>query len=627
MSTPLSSTSTASIHESEKDKEVQPDLAQSTRRGWRFWIIFLALSMALFLTALDLASVSTALPSIIHDLDGTDSFVWVSSAYTLACTAILPLSGRLADIFGRQVVLLVSILIFAAGSAVTGAASSMTMMIIGRTVQGIGSGGIQVLNAIVIADLVPLKERGIFQSLTGATFSLASATGPFIGGAIAQRTTWRWLFYLNLPLCAIAFVVCFFFLRLRKPKIESYASAFSAIDWIGNGLIIGSASSCIIALTWAGIQYPWSSVQVIVPLAIGLIGLPIALLYDKYFAASPVVPISIINNRTSLAGYAGSFLHGLVVNSVPFYLPTYFQAAKIATPLLSGLYIFPTAICISPAAIVQGVIISKTGKYRLMNVLGWGAMFLGVGLLTLLDEKSSVAITIPFQIIAAVGFGFLYATTFTVLAPLDPTQNAAALSFLLFFRTLSSAWSVAISATILQNQLHSLLPRAFLAQIPAGHDIAYSAIPLIPTLAPDLQHAVRAAFAASIRLVWYVLLVFCGLGLLSVVFQKHIVLHAKMDNRWGMEEKTKEKAGVAEEGAAASPSPSLSAAELDGQSAAHSEPKSDSSSWVRASPDGGARRSPDVRDHLAVVDVARGRVSAEVKILTMNVSAGADGGR
>ncbi|KAL1946346.1 hypothetical protein VTO73DRAFT_15473 [Trametes versicolor] len=525
-----------------------PALADTTStpraggRGWRFWIIFLALNASLFLTALDLASVSTALPSIIHDLDGQDSFVWVSSAYTLACTAVLPISGRLADLFGRQVILLLAIVLFSAGSAVTGAASSMEMVIIGRTIQGVGSGAIQVLVAIVTADLVPLKERGLFQALTGATFSLASATGPFIGGAIAQHTTWRWLFYLNLPLCGIAFGIVLLFLRLRKPQIENYASAFFAMDWIGNIIIIGSAASCIIALTWAGVTFPWSSAQVIAPLTIGLIGFPVALIYDAYVASHPVIPTDIIKNRTSIAGYVGSFFHGLVVNSVAFYLPAYFQSAKVAPPLLSGLYIFPAAIAISPSAIAQGIIISKTGKYRLMNIIGWAAIFIGVGLLTLLTEHTPVAVTIPIQVVAACGFGFLYATTFTVMAPLDPVHNAAALSFLLFVRTISSSWAITLSATILQNQLQQRLPPAFLATIPAGHDIAYSAIPAIAGLAQPLQGQVRAAFADSFRLVWQVLLGFSAVGLLSVAMQKNIALHSKMDDRWGMQEKERERA-------------------------------------------------------------------------------------
>ncbi|KAI0657015.1 iron permease [Cubamyces menziesii] len=508
-----------------------------TSRGWRFWVIFLALCVSLLLTALDLSSVGTALPSIVHDLNGTDSFVWVSSAYTLACTTVLPMSGRLADLFGRQSVLLAAILLFGAGSAVAGAASSMAMLIAGRTIQGIGSGAIQVLVAIVTADLIPLKDRGFFQALTGATFSFASAIGPFIGGAIVQHTTWRWLFYLNLPLCGIAFGIVLLFLRLRKPPVESYLAAVKSMDWIGNIIIIGSATSCIIALTWAGVTFPWSSAQVIAPLVIGLVGLPIALLYDAYVASHPVIPAAIISNRTSIAGYIGSFFHLLVVNSVPFYLPAYFQSSKLAPPLLSGLYLLPTALCISPAAISQGIIVSKTGKYRLITVVGWAAMLVGVGLMTLLDADSPIAVTIPMQIVAAVGFGFVYATTFTVMAPLEPVHNASALSFLLFVRTLSSAWAIPISASILQNQLRARLPSAFLATIPAGHDLAYSAIPAIPALPNPLQREVRDAFASSFQLVWRVLLGFCGAGLVSVALQDHVGLHTKMDDRFGLEKK------------------------------------------------------------------------------------------
>ncbi|KAL7277412.1 hypothetical protein ACG7TL_009274 [Trametes sanguinea] len=441
-----------------------------TKRGWRFWVIFVALCLSLFLTALDLASVYTALPSIIHDLQGADSFVWVSSAYTLSCSAVLPMSGRLADIFGRRIILLVSIVLFAVGSTVTAAAHTMSTVIIGRTIQGVASGAIQVLVAIVTADLIPLKDRGFFQSITGAT-----QPGD-------------------------AFFVVFLFLHLRKPPVESYKEAFLSVDWIGNTIIIASATSCIIGLTWAGLQHPWSSAQVIAPLVIGVAGLFGALVYDAYVAAHPV-------------------------------------AAKLATPLLSGLYIFPTAICISPAAIVQGILVSKTGKYRLISLVGWCGMTIGVGLLTLLKPDTPVAVTVPFQVIAAIGFGFVYATTFSVLAPLPPTQNAAALSFLLFMRTFSSAWASSISGTIFQNRLHALLPTEFLTRLPHDQDVTYSGIPLIPGLEEPLRDEVRAAFADSVRLVWYICLGLCAAGFVSVAMQKHVPLHAKMDDRFGMKEK------------------------------------------------------------------------------------------
>ncbi|KAH9917681.1 Mfs1.1 [Epithele typhae] len=531
------------------------------KRGWRVWVIFLALCTSTFLAALDLASVSTALPAIIHDLDGTDSFAWVSSAYTLASTAVLPLIGRLADIFGRQRVLLVSILLFAIGSAITGSAPSMNVLIGGRAIQGVGAAGIQVLVSIVTADLIPLKERGIFQAFTNATYAFASVSGPFIGGVIAERTTWRWLFYLNLPLCAISFGVVAVFLQLRRPPVESMRAAFMSMDWIGNAIIITSSTSCIIALTWAGVQFPWVSAPVLLPLIIGVIGFPCAIAYDAYVAEHPVIPLSILNNRTSLGGYLGAFFHGLVINALGFYLPTYFQAAKAASPIMSGLYSLPSGLVISPAAIAQGMLISKTGKYRLINLVGWCLMFLSVGLISMINEKTPQGEIVPFQLILGVGAGLLYATTFTVLAPLEPTQNASALSFLLFVRTITSSWAIAISATILQNDLSHKLPPEFIAMVPGGHDLTYSSIPLIPSLPSPLQEEVRAAFASSLQLVWRVLLAFCAAGTLSVVLQKQIALHSKMDDRWGLKEKEKkdrlDEDDDAEKAGAAAPAPAV----------------------------------------------------------------------
>ncbi|KAF7326720.1 CxC2 domain-containing protein [Mycena sanguinolenta] len=225
-----------------------------------------------------------------------------------------------------------------------------------RVLQGIGSGGIQSLTAIVVADLVPLKERGLFNALIGATFSITTAAGPFIGGAIVQRTTWRWLFYINLPMAVAAFVAVFTFLQLRHPPRPNLLACIASLDLIGNIMIIGSATSCIIALTWAGITYAWTSVHILVPLCIGIMGLFGAFLYEMFCSTNPSIPRSILSNRTSLSGYISSFIHGLVITSVAFYLPVYFQAAKDAVPVLSGLYVFPMAVFISPLGYPTGTL-------------------------------------------------------------------------------------------------------------------------------------------------------------------------------------------------------------------------------------------------------------------------------
>jgi len=408
------------------------------------------------------------------------------------------------------------------------------MLIAGRTVQGVGAGGIETLINIVIGDLVPLRERGIFMAITGATFSFASVIGPFIGGALAQYGAWRWLFYLNLPLSGIAFAVVFLFLRLHTPPVTDIRSSLISLDWIGNTLIIGSTASCIIALTWAGVNYPWTSYQILVPLVVGLVTFIASFVYELRFAKHPLIPSYLVSNRTSVSGYISSFMHGVVISSAGFYLPIYFQAVKMATPVFSGLYILPSALVISPSAIIQGILVSKTG-YRLINLIGWCAIILGMGLWSLLQIDTSVGVSVVFQIIAAVGFGFLYITTFVVLAPLPVSANAPALALLMFARTFSQSWGVSISASIIQTQLQNRIPASLLATFPAGEEITYTIIPMIPGLPEPLREEVRRAFAGSLALLWEILLAFCAVGILTVAMQKEIPLHEKTDEKWGME--------------------------------------------------------------------------------------------
>ncbi|KZT05759.1 MFS general substrate transporter [Laetiporus sulphureus 93-53] len=507
---------------------------KKTGRGWRFWLVFVALELCVILSALDLASVATALPVIIHDLNGTASFAWVSAGYTLASACVLPMSGHLADIFGRRPVLITFILLFALGSIICATARSINMLIASRVIQGIGSGGMQTLTMTVVGDLVTLRERGTFNAITGATFSVASVIGPSIGGAFAQQTTWRGLFYLNIPLSAIAITVIVIFLRLWQPKVNSYVESFLQLDWLGNTLIIGGGTSCIIGLTWAGFSHPWKSVEVLIPFVIGLVCLIVAFLYEFLLARHLS---SIVSNRTSFSGYFGSFMHGLVIYSASFYLPVYFQAVKLAPPVLSGLYILPSALTLSPSAIIQGILVNKTGRYRLINAIGWCGILIGMGLFCLLRVDTPVAVSIPFQIIAAAGFGFLFVTTFSVLAPLEVENNAQALAFLTFARTFSQSWSIAIGATILQTRLRHCLPAAFLNQFHAGDDISYVAISLIRSLQQPLQDEVRLAFANSLLTLWHVLLAFCAAGLLSVLLQKDLPLHNDRNERWGLEER------------------------------------------------------------------------------------------
>ncbi|KIP05681.1 hypothetical protein PHLGIDRAFT_119585 [Phlebiopsis gigantea 11061_1 CR5-6] len=520
----------------------QPSLADpKPPRGTRFWLVYVALCISLLLAALDLGAVGTAAPTIVSDLHGHD-FSWVASAYSLSSAACLPFSGKLAQIFGRRPTMLGALLIFAAGSAVSGSATSMSILIVGRAgdvstaIQGVGGGGIQAMSSIVTADLVPLRDRGFFTGITGVIYTLGSVSGPFIAGGLAQDASWRWLFYMNLPICAVAMVVVFLFLQLKTPR-DSFREKIMKLDWIGNVLIISSTTAIILGITWGGIRYPWSSPRVLCPLILGVVGLAGALVYEAKWAKQPTVPIVVLSNPTSIAGYIATFLHGIVAITSGFYLPTWFQAVWLAGPVRSGLYFLPISATISPAAIAQGLIVAKLGHYRMLNFAGWAFMLIGMGLFTTLRVGTPMGAFAVFQIIQGLGMGLLYCTYFPVMAPLPLEQNASAVALVTFVRAFAQAWGVAISGTILQNALARRLPAAVLAGTPGGTALAYTVIPRIPQLAPALRAQTQQAFCDAMREVWLVMLALCAAGVLTVAVIRDFPLRKTTDRSWGLKEK------------------------------------------------------------------------------------------
>ncbi|KAJ7183444.1 MFS general substrate transporter [Mycena filopes] len=558
-STPGGSGSVSKELQETAGASVSEPVSESSRHGLRFWLVFIALCFCVLLSALDLGGVGTAAPTIVADLHGSD-FSWVGSAYTLSSAAFLPLSGNLAQIFGRRHVTLGTILVFGVGSAVSGSARSMTVLIVGRAIQGVGGGGTQALVYIITADLIPLRERGLFNGITGMIWTVGSIAGPFIAGALAQKATWRWLFYLNLPLCAVAFASVAVFLDVATPE-GRILDKLAAVDWIGNILIIASSTSCMLGLTWGGGRYFWTSPQVLAPLIIGLFGLGFSIFYEITIATRPTIPKSVLSNRGSLLGYVATFLHGVVAISVTCE-PTWFQAVRDATPIQSGLYFLPMAAAISPAAILEGVIIAKLGHYRLVNFCGWATLLLGLGLFTSMQKSTSLGPIIVFQLIQGIGMGLLYATTFVVLAPLPISENASAISLLTFVRTFAQSWGIAIAGSIIQNKLSKNLPSSITEQFNTPADLVYGVIPEISRLPQPLKGQVQDAFVESMRLVWIVLAALCGAGFLSVFFIKNIPLSRQVDKKWGLVEKQAQKdAELVEKG----PAPAVAVALVDGR--------------------------------------------------------------
>ncbi|GBE84300.1 Efflux pump FUS6 [Sparassis crispa] len=505
-------------------------------RDWRFWMIFVCVTFAQFLTALELASVTTALPSIVDALHG-EQFVWVGSAYTIAITAFSPLSGNSAQIFGRRATMLVSLVVFIVGSALCGAATSMNFLIAGRAAQRVGSGGIQVMCQIIVSDMIPLRERGVFNGFMAMSFIVASIIGPVVGGSLAQHGQWRWLFYLNIPICGVVALVVLLFLRLRTPP-GALSEKLQMVDWIGNLLVIAATTSATIGLTWGGVQYPWSSARILVPLILGLCGLVAFLVFEAFIPKHAIIPYAVLRHRTSASGYLQIISLYIAIMSLLYYVPIYFQACKDASPITSGVDIFGLAFSIAPMELLAGFSVAKTHHYRPQIWTSWVLVIIGIGLFSTIHVDTPLSHVIGFEIIAGAGVGMMSALAFfPMLAPLPVELNAQALAMYMFIRNFANILGVTISGTVLQNELTKHLPSALAQQFPQGSAIAYSIIPLIKTLQEPLKSEVQLAFTASLQDVWQVLIGITGFGFLCSLLMEHLPLHTGVDEKWGLEDR------------------------------------------------------------------------------------------
>ncbi|GAA6035578.1 hypothetical protein JCM8097_004910 [Rhodosporidiobolus ruineniae] len=527
------------------------------KKSLRFWLIFVALCMATFLSALDLTAVSTALPDIAAAFHTSD-YSWVGSAYALTSTALIPCTGGLAAIFGRRPVMLGALVLFALGSALAGAAQNMSMMLAGRSIPGIGGGAILTMTEIVITDLVPLAERGAYFGIIGAVWALASAIGPPIGGALASGGAWRWLFYLNLPLTGIAIVLVALFLRVKAPQTTTMEK-LEQMDY-ANLIFVAASTATVLGLTWGGVTYSWSSYKVLVPLILGLAGIAAFLYVEKRFVKYPTVPFDILTHRTSLLGYATTFLHSIIVLAIIYFLPVYFQATKGASAIRSGIDLFPVSFIVAPFAIVVGISVTITGHYKIQNHIGWAFLTLGMGLMTIPKWDSSTVMWVFFTMIPSIGAGLLRdqlprpcptqarsaasRRTFRLVSPpLLPrlTRFPLQMAFYGFVRSFGQVFVIAIGSTVLQNQLAKKLPADFAAQFGEG-EIAFAAIPYIKGLAEPLRTLARAAFADSLRTIWQVCIGVAGLGfLLSLGIQQMSLATETDQENWGLKEKEREK--------------------------------------------------------------------------------------
>ncbi|KAI9835686.1 MAG: hypothetical protein M1819_001863 [Sarea resinae] len=486
-------------------------------------VLMSALCMAVFLAALDTTIIATALPTISAHFHSSAGYTWIGSAYLLANAASTPSWGKFSDIWGRKPVLLIANFVFFVGSLVSALSNSIGMLIVGRAIQGVGGGGLIILVNICISDLFSMRNRATYFGIVGGVWALAGALGPVIGGAFTEKVSWRWCFYINLPLDGLAFIIIFIFLDLQTPKTPLLAG-LKAIDWLGSLAIIGGTLMFLLGLEFGGVTFPWSSATVVCLIVFGVVTACLFVVNEKYLASYPVMPLRLFSHRSNIAALLVCLFHGITFISGTYYLPLYFQAVRGATALLSGVYILPFALSLSICSAATGIFIRKTGRYLPPIIFGFLMMTLGVGLFIDFTRNSNWAKLIIFQLIAGVGVGPNFQSPLIALQALVPPKDiATATATFGFVRNLATAISVVIGGVVFQNgmsnhqaQLRSALPASAASQLSGGS--AGANVQVVDHLRGHEQEVARTAFTESMRNMWIMYTCFSGAGLVAALF-------------------------------------------------------------------------------------------------------------
>lgn len=524
----------------EKPKNEDDDPYNGRSKG-KVTLIMLALCMAVFLAALDVTIVTTALPTITEHFGSASGYTWIGSAFLLANAASIPSWGKVSDIFGRKPMLLLANIIFMVGSLVAALANSIGMLIAARAVQGLGGGGLVILVNITIGDLFSLRTRGAFYGVIGGVWAIASSIGPIIGGAFTQRVSWRWCFYINLPLDGLAFFILLFFLDVETPRTP-LLEGLKAIDWVGSILVVGATLMFLFGLQYGGETYPWDSATVVCLIVFGVLTFVLFVLYEWKFPKYPVMPLGLFKSRTNVATLFVVFIHGVVFISGSYYLPLYFQAVRGATPILSGVYLLPTALALSFGSIGTGIFVRKVGAFLPPIYFGLFMMTLGYGLFVDFDANSNWAKLALYQIIAGVGIGPLFQAPIIALqAHINPRDIGTATATLGFVRQLATSTSVVIGQVVFQNSMSSKSPQLVASlgperasQLSGGEAGANTQV--IESLPPDQRSIVRVAFANSLQPMWIMYVAFSFVGLLAgFLIQKKKLSKQHAETKTGLE--------------------------------------------------------------------------------------------
>jgi EmrB/QacA subfamily drug resistance transporter len=542
----LSTRSDVAVLTSDRPGKVVEDYEQPRFSRRETLLTMFGVLMVMLLASLDQTIVSTAMPRVIADLHGFDRYTWVSTAYLLTSTVMVPIYGKLSDLFGRKPIFLFGVVVFLIGSALSGASQSMNQLIAFRALQGVGAGALMPIAIAIVGDLFTPRERGKWQGLTGGVWGISAIIGPTLGGWITQNASWRWVFYVNLPIGIAALLVLIFLM----PTLRGRAKDVS-IDYVGAALLVLGTVPLLLGFTFAGSQYDWLSPQIIGLFAGAFVALVSFIIYEAWLerrGGQPIIEPSLFKNSIFSVSTLVTMIFGMALFGGIFFIPLYVQGVVGSSATSSGLVLTPLMLTSVVGSVVSGQLVSRLGKYKWIAILGMLVSVAGVLLLVRLNVNSTNNDVLLAMLVLGLGLGIGMSLYTLIVQNALPTKIGQSTATLTFFRQIGGTIALAAMGSVMTAAylpaFHGALPAAIIHAVPAQFLTAFNnpQILLSPTTLAQIQshaaamgpqsvamlhqiiEAVKIGLAQGIHNVFVLSLGLMIVGLVAVLFLKEIPL-------------------------------------------------------------------------------------------------------